>query len=82
MSKDVEISCRNTDGIVYEFESLYDAINNFLSYEGYRVSMVSKDFSFHLYRDELPMITKGFDLGSDSKKYEARVVCFQKVNHE
>jgi hypothetical protein len=82
MSDNMEISCRNTDGVVYYFDSLEDALNNFISYDGYRLSLVSRDISFHVYREELPSIPKNFDFDRQSKQYDSKVIVSTRVHHE
>jgi hypothetical protein len=70
---------RNQDGAVFYFETFEQALEDFLSYNGYRLSVETEFGSFHLHRDELPITPNndpnslGYYNPEFSKRYEALV---------
>lgn len=56
--EETNYSTRNQFGVISYFETIEEALIDFLEYEGYRLSIIFGDKSVHLYRDELPTLNK------------------------
>lgn len=69
----VEIYTRNVYGQVTEYDSLEEAIKDFVAYEGYRLSFTTDDLSIHIHRDELPLAPMNEDIEPLYRTYEAKV---------
>lgn len=80
---DVVFHTRNQDSQVEEFMNLEEALESFLGYDGYRLSIDTDKYSVHIYRDELPMVKRDDNgvfinsFGNDSI-YESRILVFKK----
>jgi hypothetical protein len=61
--EETNYSTRDQFGMINYFETFEKALESFLSYEGYRLSIIFEDKSVHFYRDELPELNKA-KLGS------------------
>lgn len=56
--KESNYSTRNHFGLIKFFETIEEAISDFLEYEGYRLSITIMNKTVHFYRDELPELNK------------------------
>jgi hypothetical protein len=71
---------RNQDGQIFYFQTFEQALADFLSYNGYRISVETEFGSFHLHRDELPIIPNAepgslaYHNPELSKRYQALVL--------
>lgn len=69
----VAIYTRNVHGIISEYEDLEEALKDFVSYEGYRLSFTTDELSIHFHRDELPLIPMNEEMESTYRTYEAKI---------
>ena len=73
-------STRNQNGVITYFDKLEDAMNDFMGYDGYRISIKLDSSTIYIHRDELPMIPKAkpgslaYDNPSARNTYEAKVI--------
>lgn len=56
LMEDTPYSTRNQNGLTTFFNTVEEAITDFIGYEGYRLSIKIKGSDVHFYRDELPVI--------------------------
>lgn len=47
---------RDQNGVIVYHKTIEDAVANFMSYDGYRLSIETDNFSLFIHRDELPII--------------------------
>lgn len=55
--EETNYSTRDQNGQIVYFETIEEAIKSFVSYDGYRLSIVTDEFSLYIFRDELPELT-------------------------
>ena len=73
-------STRDQFGTINYFGTFEQALESFLSYDGYRLSIHLADKSVHLYRDELPELNKskpgsiGYENPTGMIEYTAKVL--------
>lgn len=67
---------RDQNGQISEFNCIEDALESFLSYDGYRLDILTKDVGIFIRRDELPNADdpKAFDaIKTRGLQYDARI---------
>jgi hypothetical protein len=86
--KDTPYATRNQNGVVTFFDTVEEAIADFIGYEGYRLDIEINSAVIYIHRDELPVISKAkpgslaYDNPSASVSYEAKVVVSRKQNEQ
>ena len=84
--KDTPYSTRNQNGVITFFNSFEEALNDFLGYEGYRLSINNDNNEIHFYRDELPEIVNAqpgslaYDNPSNRISYMSKIILQRKNN--
>lgn len=80
MMEDTAYSTRNQNGVITYFDKLEDAMNDFMGYDGYRISIKLDSSTIYIHRDELPVIPKAkpgslaYDNPSARNEYEAKLI--------
>ena len=86
--KDTPYATRNQNGVVTFFDSVEEAITDFIGYEGYRLDIEINGAVIYIHRDELPVISKAkpgslaYDNPSASVSYEAKIIVARKQNEQ
>jgi hypothetical protein len=52
--EETNYSTRNQDGEIKYFQTIEEALEDFASYLGYRLSVIINGMSIHIHREELP----------------------------
>jgi hypothetical protein len=84
LMKDTPYATRNQNGVVTFFDTVEEAIADFIGYEGYRLDIEVNGIVVFIYRDELPLMSKAqpgslaYDNPSKRVSYEAKVVVERK----
>ena len=82
--KDTPYSTRNQNSVITYFDTIEEAIADFIGYEGYRLDIEIDDVIVHIHRDELPIIPKAepgsisYNNPSARNIYEANVTVARK----
>lgn len=78
MNGNVSIYCRDVNGQTIDFDDLEEALRNFMSYEGYRISFQVNDFAVHVHREPLPKLYPEKPNSDDImlRHYEAKILTF------
>ena len=82
--EDTPYSTRDQNGVITFFDTADKAIANFISYEGYRLSIKIEAATIHMYRDELPVISNAkqgslaYSNPSARIEYEAKIIVEKK----
>jgi hypothetical protein len=85
LMKDTPYATRNQNGVVTFFDTVEEAMADFIGYEGYRLDIEVNGATVYIYRDELPVMSKAepgslaYDNPSKRVRYEAIVVVERKV---
>jgi hypothetical protein len=69
----VAIYTRNVHGVVTEYDSIEEALKDFTSYYGYRLSFSTDELTLHIHRDELPLVPMNENMEQLFKTYEAKI---------
>lgn len=78
--KDTPFSTRNQNSVITFFDTVEEAIADFIGYEGYRLDIEIDGAIVHIRRDELPLISEAkpgslaYDNPSKMISYEATVI--------
>lgn len=78
--KDTPYSTRNQNSVITFFDTVEEAVADFIGYEGYRLDIEINGAMIHIRRDELPLISEAkpgslaYDNPSSMVSYEATVI--------
>lgn len=78
--EETNYSTRDQNGQIVYFDTIEEAIKNFVSYDGYRLSIKIENSYIYIYRDELPVIPKeipgemSWFNPSARNEYEAKII--------
>lgn len=82
--KETPYSTRNQDGQIKYFDSIEEALSDFIGDTGYRLSIEIPGNNVHIYRDELPEIEdhKPGSLGYEIQHKQITYVAAVRVNRQ